>query len=175
MSDPTPTALRALAVDVGERAVPPPFDEVTARASRRRRTRASLVAAAAVLVLGAAGAALWPGAPDPSPSPAPPASTESLPAAVSELVGPASAAPFAMTGGLDGSLAVIWRVLANQEPPTAKTAGRERYSFMLSRETPPVGQNRMPSGSYGPASARSIFVPPAASAGKNFSSVQPWA
>ena len=58
MSDPTLTALRALAEDVGERAVPPPFDEVTARAGRRRRTRASLVAAAAVLVLGVAGAAL---------------------------------------------------------------------------------------------------------------------
>ena len=119
MSDPTLTALRALAEDVGERAVPPPFDEVTARASRRRRTRASLVAAAAVLVLGVAGAALWPGAPDPSPSPAPPASTESLPAAVSELVGHASAAPFQMVGGLDGSLAVIWRDLVHPEPTFA--------------------------------------------------------
>ena len=88
MSDPTLTALRALADEVGERAAPPPFDEVTARAGRRRRIRTSLVAAAAVLVRGRRRARrCGPARPDPAPSPAPPATTGSLPAAVTELVG----------------------------------------------------------------------------------------
>ena len=161
MSDPTLTALRALAEDVGERAVPPPFDEVTARAGRRRRTRASLVAAAAVLVLGVAGAALWPGAPDPAPSPAPPASTESLPAAVSELVGHASAAPFEMVGGLDGSLAVIWRDLVHPEPTFALVVQDSDGSVSGRLLDEPLDLTAVPGGWVGSRDGqRASFVSP---------------
>src|SRR5262249_44960726 len=54
---------------------------------------------------------------------------------------------------------------ATQEPPTATTLVSLRYSAQLPASTPPVGQNAR-SGN-GPASARSVAMPPMAPAGKN--------
>src|SRR6266542_2932594 len=69
------------------------------------------------------------------------------------------------------SAAVIASFGVSHEPPTHATLGSARKSGAFAAVTPPVGQNVM-SGN-GPASAFSMPMPPACSAGKSFSSVKP--
>jgi hypothetical protein len=118
MSDQALRELGRLAAEVGDRAVPPSFDEVLGRARRRRRSRRSTAAVGAAVLVGAV-AVVGVVTRDPAPAPAPPASPAGLPGEVRDLVRAPRSHPFEMVGGDDGSLAIVWRNLVQPGPTFA--------------------------------------------------------
>jgi hypothetical protein len=110
------STMSRLAEEIGERAAPPDFGEVTARARHRRRSRLVVAGAlvAAVILAGVVGVALVGHERTP-----PPASPDRLPTEVTDLVRSPTSHPFEVVGGLDGSLAVVWRNLVHPEPTFA--------------------------------------------------------
>jgi hypothetical protein len=118
--DRTLTTLNRLAEEISERTVRPDFEKVTARARHRRRSR--LVAsgvAAAVVVAAAVMVTVALDDPAGTPSPASPGQGDGPPRKVRELVQSPRSHPFEMAGGLDGSLAVVWRDLVHPAPTFA--------------------------------------------------------
>ncbi len=103
--------------DVRDRAVPPPYEQVTRRVrARRGRTAAGTLAATALAV---GGLAVWQNAattasPSPSPAPSiPQAADPAYPAseAWQQVVEGTRSHVFDVAGTADGSVAVVWRAL----------------------------------------------------------------
>ncbi len=115
--------LTALRDDVADRARLPDFAAVQARALRRRRTRiaavGSVAAAAAVvvaIVLAPGLGALPEATPGPSTEGPTRVETGTVPKVVQDLVQDSRAHRFVVAGGLDGSVAVVWRNLVQPAP-----------------------------------------------------------
>lgn len=111
--------LPALVDDVRDRAVPPPFEEVTRRVrSSRRRATGGVVLATALLV---GGVATWQSVASPSPHPVSPAK----PPAPSpdedwqRVVHGSDAQVFDAYGTDDGAMAVIWTASSHGQPTFA--------------------------------------------------------
>ncbi|MDZ5664250.1 hypothetical protein SFC79_20915 [Nocardioides sp. S-58] len=127
---------------VAERAEPPGFDAVLARAGRARRRRRTTVAsalAAAVVVGGVAlGAGGWLDPDRQSPDPAPPVPTETwdgapevdarLPEDVREVLGEDRVHPWAVAGSEGGGVAALWRGC-----PDDAAADRQCRSALVTR------------------------------------------
>ena len=113
--------LTGLRDDVADRAQLPDFAVVQARAVRRRRTRIAAVASVAAAAAVVAAIVLAPGLgalPEPAPATDGPVPVETgtVPKEVQDLVQDSRAHRFGVAGGLDGSVAVIWRNLVQPAP-----------------------------------------------------------
>ena len=109
---------------VADRAQPPHFAVVQARALRRRRTRIAAVGSIAAAAAVVAAIVLAPGLgalPEPAPATDGPVPVETgtVPKVVQDLVQDSRAHRFVVAGGLDGSVAVVWRNLVQPAPTFA--------------------------------------------------------
>ncbi len=113
-----------LAGDVRERAVPPPYEQVTRRVRARRLRTAAGTMAAAVIAVG--GIAVWQNAATTAVAePCRPRSRNRRtrptrpPPAWRQVVDGTDSHPFEAEGTDDGSIAVVWRALEHPEPTFA--------------------------------------------------------
>jgi hypothetical protein len=141
-----------LAGDVRDRAVPPPYEEVSRRVRARRVRGAAGTAAAAVAVV--AVLAVWqsvattaePSRPQPATQGPVPPTDESLWRAV---VDGTDSHPFETEGTDDGSIAVVWRALEPGAPTFALVIREADGSVHGMRLEDPVSLTPVPGGWVG--------------------------
>ena len=151
-----------LAGDVRDRAVPPPYEQVTRRVRARRLRTATGTMAAAVITVG--GIAVWQNAATTaSPSPAPPITQPADPAypaspAWRQVVDGTDSHPFETEGTDDGSIAVVWRALEHPEPTFALVIREPDGTVHGRRLDAPVSLTPVPGGWVGLHTARAWFI-----------------
>jgi hypothetical protein len=150
-----------LAREVRDRVVTPPYDEVSRRVRARRLRGATGTILAAVLLLGGVTAWQIGGTTHGARRPEPGRPAHLLP--IDEpmwraVVDGTDAHPYEVTGGDDGSIAVVWRAL-EQPAPTFALVIREADGTVHGRRLDvPVSLTPVPGGWVGVHTARGWFV-----------------
>ncbi len=151
-----------LAGDVRDRAVPPPYEQVTRRVRAHRLRTATGTMAAVVITVG--GIAVWQNvATTASPSPAPPITQPADPAypaspAWRQVVDGTDSHPFEIQGTDDGSIAVVWRALEHPEPTFALVIREADGTVHGRRLDSPVSLTPVPGGWVGLRTERAWFI-----------------
>jgi hypothetical protein len=151
-----------LAGDVRDRAVPPPYEQVTRRVRAPRLRTATGTMAAAVITVG--GIAVWQNAATTaSPSPAPPITQPADPAYPAspewrQVVAGTDSHPFDTQGTDDGSIAVVWRALEHPEPTFALVIREPDGTVHGRRLDSPVSLTPVPGGWVGLRTERAWFI-----------------
>ena len=151
-----------LAGDVRERAVPPPYEQVTRRVRARRLRAVTGTLAGTALAVG--GLAVWQSiATTASPDPAPPITQPADPAypaspAWRQVVDGTGAHPFQTQGTDDGSIAAVWRALELPEPTFALVIREADGTVHGRRLDAPVSLTPVPGGWVGLRTGRAWFI-----------------
>jgi hypothetical protein len=151
-----------LAGDVRDRAIPPPYEQVTRRVRARRVRTVFGTLAATALTVG--GLAVWQNAATTaSPNPAPPITQPADPAYPAsagwrQVVDGTGSHPFQAVGTDDGSIAVVWRALEQPEPTFALVIREADGTVHGRRLDAPVSLTPVPGGWVGLRTARAWFI-----------------
>lgn len=151
-----------LAGDVRDRAVPPPYEQVTRRVRARRLRAVTGTLAATALAVG--GLAVWQNVTAaPSTDPLPPASNgapspTTVDATWQDLVASDLAQPFDVSATDDGAIAVVWRDLIQPQPTFALVIRDADGSVQGRLLDEPLSLTPVPGGWVGVLTTHAWFI-----------------